>query len=126
MNKEQTNNILKEISEKSSRKEFFCENVEEFYYTSGLWINYCISNMNYSKSMKSGRFKEARRICLTKNTELFKKFCCNIFIKECVSFTPSETADGLLNALLHYEMSETDRRFDGSISLNQGLLKKWW
>ena len=120
MNNEQIKEIFEKIDKEATKKEFSINNIEEWYFVSGLWLQHIFTNMKATQQVRNGKRQEVIRIASRKDPEKFLHYLFDLFKTEYTKIDISQKYDGIFSAIVNYK-EENESNYDGSIALSQGL-----
>ena len=122
--------VQKRISEQAAKKEFECNNLEEWYYICGLWANRILNGTKWSVELQTKKRSELSRLVSAKQPELLRKQLTNLFTREYTNMSSkfqNDLMDGVFYAILDWKFEE-DKKFNGEEAFAFACVdpRHWW
>lgn len=125
MNYNEKKDLLKRVKEGAEKKEFRVNNIEEWGFICGAWVEYVLKNSKLPDRIYKGRETWMMKELNGDNIEPFKKKLMETFTKQYMeNVGETEFLNGIYLAIISYDIEDGEKWSDASEMFSVGLISE--
>lgn len=125
MNYDEKKDLLKRVKEGAEKKEFHVNNIEEWGFICGAWVDYILRNSNLPDRIYKGRETWMTKALDGNKIEPFKKKLMETFTKQYMCIVgETEFLNGVFLSILECDIEDGEKWSDASEMFSAGLVSE--
>lgn len=125
MNYNEKKDLLKRVKEGAEKKEFCVNNIEEWGFICGAWVEHVLKNSELPDRIYKGRGTWMMKELNGDNIEPFKKKLMETFTKQYMeNVGETEFLNGVYLAIISYDIEDGEKWSDASEMFSAGLVSE--
>ena len=125
MNYDEKKDLLKRVKEGAEKKEFRVNNIEEWGFICGAWVEYVLKNSKLPDGIYKGRETWMMKEINGDNIEPFKQKLMETFTKQYMCIVgETEFLNGVYLAIISYDIEDGEKWSDASEMFSTGLVSE--
>ena len=125
MNYDEKKDLLKRVKEGAEKKEFRVNNIEEWGFICGAWVDYILKNSNLPDRIYKGRETWMMKKLNGDNIEPFKQKLMETFTKQYMeNIGETEFLNGIFLSILDYKPEDDEKWSDSAQAFSIGLISE--
>ena len=125
MNYDEKKDLLKRVKEGAEKKEFRVNNIEEWGFICGAWVEYVLKNSKLPDGIYKGRETWMMKELNGDNIEPFKQKLMETFTKQYMCIVgETEFLNGVYLAIISYDIEDGEKWSDASEMFSTGLVSE--
>lgn len=125
MNYDEKKDLLKRVKEGAEKKEFRVNNIEEWGFICGAWVEYVLKNSKLPDGIYKGRETWMMKELNGNKIEPFKQKLMEIFTKQYMeNVGETEFLNGVYLAIISYDIEDGEKWSDASEMFSAGLVSE--
>lgn len=125
MNYDEKKDLLKRVKEGAEKKEFRVNNIEEWGFICGAWVEYVLKNSKLPDGIYKGRETWMMKELNGNNIEPFKQKLMETFTKQYMeNVGETEFLNGVFFAVISYDLEDGEKWSDATESFSVGLISE--
>ena len=126
MNYDEKKDLLKRVKEGAEKKKFRVNNIEEWGFICGAWVDYILKNNNLPDRIYKGRETWMMKELNGDNIEPFKQKLMEIFTKQYMeNVGETEFLNGIFLSILDYKLEDDEKWSDAAQAFSVGLISEF-
>ena len=126
MNYDEKKDLLKRVKEGAEKKEFRVNNIEEWGFICGAWVDYILRNSNLPDRIYKGRETWMMKELNGDNIEPFKQKLMETFTKQYMeNVGETEFLNGIFLSILDYKPEDDEKWSDAAQAFSVGLISEF-
>ena len=125
MNYDEKKDLLKRVKEGAEKKEFRVNNIEEWGFICGAWVEYVLKNSKLPDGIYKGRETWMMKELNGNKIEPFKQKLMETFTKQDMeNVGETEFLNGVYLAIISYDIEDGEKWSDASEMFSAGLVSE--
>lgn len=125
MNYDEREKLLKRVEEGAKNKTFRVNNIEEWGFICGAWVDYVLRNSKLPDTIYKGRETWMMKLLDGNKIEPFKKKLRETFTKQYMCIVgETEFLNGVFLSILDCDIEDSEKWSDAALSFSLGLTSK--
>lgn len=125
MNYDEKKDLLKRVKEGAEKKEFRVNNIEEWGFICGAWVEYVLKNSKLPDGIYKGRETWMMKELNGNKIEPFKQKLMKTFTKQYMeNVGETEFLNGVYLAIISYDIEDGEKWSDASEMFSAGLVSE--
>lgn len=125
MNYNEKKDLLKRVKEGAEKKEFRVNNIEEWGFVCGAWVEYVLKNSKLPDGIYKGRETWMMKELNGNKIEPFKQKLMETFTKQYMeNVGETEFLNGVYLAIISYDIEDGEKWSDASEMFSAGLVSE--
>lgn len=125
MNYDEKKDLLKRVKEGAEKKEFRVNNIEEWGFICGAWVEYVLKNSKLPDGIYKGRETWMMKELNGNKIEPFKQKLMETFTKQYMeNVGETEFLNGVYLAIISYDIEDGEKWSDASEMFSTGLVSE--
>ena len=125
MNYDEKKDLLKRVKEGAEKKEFRVNNIEEWGFICGAWVEYVLKNSKLPDRIYKGRETWMVKELNGNNIEPFKQKLMETFTKQYMeNVGETEFFNGVFLAVISYDLEDGEKWSDAAEMFSVGLVSE--
>lgn len=125
MNYDEKKDLLKRVDEGAEKKEFRVNNIEEWGFICGAWVEYVLKNSKLPDRIYKGRETWMVKELNGNNIEPFKQKLMETFTKQYMeNVGETEFLNGVFLAVISYDLEDGEKWSDAAEMFSVGLVSE--